>query len=727
MAEFFKKSFFLPDSGKKTARRFQIKKKFPVVISLVTFILLAASILMGFSSERALRETVAGQFNEEQLVIAGHIAHLIERELHRLEKEIILLGEEICAYPLKPAAWFKIIRQCFARILESGVSKIEIIDPKKQQSYIFMPYRYWSKEDVDIRIDDNFPSIDFDDHKLVRISLPLIKPSGISLMMALSPAGDSQRLLVFHINLSWFLNPYINNIRSGRTGYAWLLDQKGFFLFHPKADYIGQNAFTIRKKTDSGLSYRTINHIQQDMMLNGGKGTGLYISAWHRGISGEIKKLIAYHPVSVSQNPMQSWSVAVVAPVSEIEAAVQKGYRRQLLLQGLVIIIILFGSGSILFYEIQWSRVLEQKVSQRTDELKRSEGKYRSLVESAEDFIFTVDPKGNFLSMNTFTANFFGGRPNEFTGQSFSSLFAEDMPEKYLKLIDMVYKFGKTVRDELEVMMDDHRIYLNANFMPVKDETGGVGSILCIARDITENKNLERQLINAEKLASLGTLAAGVAHEINNPIGVILGFCDLLVRKKEKDSQEYEDLKTIERQAVHCKQVVENLLSFARIGKDITEYSDLNLCISEILKVVKHTMDMKQIELVVELTEKSPLVKGDARQLQQVFFNLINNAAAAMAGGGNLKITTNLNRDQALVKFKDNGHGIRSDDMDHIFEPFFTTKPEGEGTGLGLFVSYGIVNKFGGSLDCVSHVAGTSKKPGGTTFTVKLVRLRRER
>ncbi|MBW1867598.1 MAG: hypothetical protein JRI38_07635, partial [Deltaproteobacteria bacterium] len=357
MAEVSKKSFFLSDSVRKTARRFQIKKKFIVVISLVTFILLAASVLMGFWSERALRETVAGQFNEEQLVIAGHVAHLIERELHRLEKEIALVGEEISACSSEPDAWFKVIRQSFVRVLESGVSKIEIIDPKKQHGYIFVPYRYWSREGTDSEIYDNFSSIDFDDHKSVRVSQPLIKPSGIRLMMALSPAGDAQRLLVFHINLSWFLNPYINNIRSGRAGYAWLLDQKGFFLFHPKADYIGQNAFTIRKKTDSGLSYRTINHIQQDMMLNGGKGTGLYTSAWHRGISGEIEKLIAYHPVSVSQNPVQSWSVAVVAPVSEIEAVVQKGYRRQLLLQGLVIIIVLLGSGAILFIEIQWSRI----------------------------------------------------------------------------------------------------------------------------------------------------------------------------------------------------------------------------------------------------------------------------------------------------------------------------------------------------------------------------------
>jgi signal transduction histidine kinase len=250
---------------------------------------------------------------------------------------------------------------------------------------------------------------------------------------------------------------------------------------------------------------------------------------------------------------------------------------------------------------------------------------------------------------------------------------------------------------------------------------------LCIARDITESKNLERQLINTEKLASLGTLAAGVAHEVNNPLGVMLGFCDILLRKTDKGTQEFEDLQTIERQGLHCKQVVENLLSFARLGEGDSEYADLTQCLEEIIKVVKHTLDMNDIELVLELAESVPLVRGDSRQLQQVFLNLTNNAVAAMRGGGTLTIRTYFERRsrKAVVQFQDDGIGIRQEDLDHIFEPFFTTKPEGEGTGLGLFVSYGIIGKYGGSIDCISRTADSPGKPSGTSFTLKLLTKRR--
>jgi signal transduction histidine kinase len=166
------------------------------------------------------------------------------------------------------------------------------------------------------------------------------------------------------------------------------------------------------------------------------------------------------------------------------------------------------------------------------------------------------------------------------------------------------------VRGEFEVDMGEHKIWISANFMPLKNEQGVVNSVLCIARDITENKYLERQLINTEKLASLGTLAAGVAHEVNNPIGVILGFCDLLLRKADKTSQTYEDLKTIERQGLHCKQVVENLLSFARLGEGQSEHSDIKECIEDIIKVVKHTLEMHSVDLVLSLAENLPLVEG---------------------------------------------------------------------------------------------------------------------
>jgi signal transduction histidine kinase len=294
--------------------------------------------------------------------------------------------------------------------------------------------------------------------------------------------------------------------------------------------------------------------------------------------------------------------------------------------------------------------------------------------------------------------------------------------EKQLMRVQQVYDTGKSVRDEFELTLGEHQIWIDANFMPLKNKAGNVNTVLCIARDITENKNLEHQLVNAEKLASLGTLAAGVAHEINNPMGVILGFCDLLLQKTEKDSQTHEDLKIIERQGLHCKEVVENLLSFARLNKESSEYADLHPCLGEIISVVKHTLEMNDIELITRFAPDIPPVKGDPRQLQQVFLNLINNAVAAMENGGVLTIRTYLDRGgrKAVVQFKDSGTGIAPENMDRIFEPFFTTKPEGEGTGLGLFVSYGIIAKNGGTIDCVSHTKNTSGGGTGTTFTIKL-------
>jgi PAS domain S-box-containing protein len=540
--------------------------------------------------------------------------------------------------------------------------------------------------------------------------------------LAVPFAKPSKKILLFDVNISWFLTPFLKNIRSGKTGYAWIVDHQGTFLFHPYSDFIGGSAFIVRSQRNPESSYQKINFIQKESMLKGEQGTSWYYSDWHRGFTGQQKKLIAYHPITISENPPQKWSVAVVAPVTEVEGVIRSGFLRQMSLQGMIIFVILAGVLGVLFFEIRWSRVLEQRVNERTNELKRSEEKYRSLVESAEDFIFTLDSKGMFQSINSFTANFFGGRPEDFVGQDLFHVFPDDIPEKQLKIVESVFEKGKSVRDEFELKFDNQQIWINANFMPLKNQEGEVSSVLCIARDITENKRLEKQLINTEKLASLGTLAAGVAHEINNPMSIILGFCDLLLQKAVKGSQEFEDLKTIERQGLHCKEIVENLLSFARFGDGNSQHSDLHHCLSEILKVVRHNLEMRGINLVTELSESMPTVKGDPRQLQQVFLNLISNAMAAMEQGCTLTIRTKQERiaRRAVVQFQDNGGGISEDDMDHIFEPFFTTKPEGEGTGLGLFVSYGIIAKYGGTIDCVSSRNGKAGGDSGTVFTVKL-------
>jgi PAS domain S-box-containing protein len=387
-----------------------------------------------------------------------------------------------------------------------------------------------------------------------------------------------------------------------------------------------------------------------------------------------------------------------------------------------VVLSVILGASAIIWLENRWSSVLEAKVLAKTDALVKSEEKYRSLVESAEDLIFTVDREGRFQSLNTFTATFFGGAPEAFIGRPLSSAFPEPSAAHLAGLIAQVHRSGKSVREEFELPMGDQSAWISANFMPVKTGTGEVGAILCIARDITETKNLQRQLVNAEKLASLGTLAAGVAHEINNPLGVILGFCELLLRKADQSSQQYEDLKTIERQGLLCKETVENLLSFARSEKQPRDSSDLNACIEEITKIVRHLLEKNGIALKLDLDASLPPVQGDARQLQQVFLNLITNAMAAMENGGTLTIRSFLERSirRAVVLFQDTGTGIPPDHIDQIFEPFFTTKPEGQGTGLGLFVSYGIITSYGGTIECASTPATALGKQPGTTFTVKL-------
>jgi len=690
-------------------------------VSGLALIFMLAGAGLGLWSARELRETVADQFNQQQLAVARHVANLIERQMVFLKREILYLRERSASHLMQPDALQEIVQNTFQRVLESGVWRIELVENATRKNYVFTPFQGSSAKEVDearlLALPDPGEMNDQD----IWISEAESRPFGIGIVLAASLPGESPRLLLFNVNISWFLTPFLSEIRSGRTGYAWLIDHQGRFLYHPNTEFVGKSAFTVREEKFPGSSFGVIQFIQKERMIEGETGSGYYYSGWHRGITGNIKKLIAYCPLILPVSPPKKWSVAVVAPTSEIEDSVHRGYLRLFFLQGLVIMVILVSAAAVLFFEMKWSRSLERRVDQRTEDLKKSEEKYRSLVESAEDFIFTVDSDGVFQSMNSFTANFFGGRPEEFIGKKLSALFSEEVAGIQSEAVRQVHAVGKSVRNELEVDIGDHKIWLSANFMPLKDEDGVVTSVLCIARDITENKNLERQLINTEKLASMGTLAAGVAHEVNNPLGVILGFCDLLLRKTDKKSQNYEDLKTIERQGLHCKQVVENLLSFARLGEGDSDAADLNECVQDIIKVVKHTLDMHDIELVLSLAEGLPSVKGDARQLQQVFLNLINNAVSAMPEGGSLKIRTFLERHtrRAVIQIQDDGVGIPEEDKDRIFEPFFTTKPEGEGTGLGLFVSYGIITKYGGVIDFVSH--RSALKPRGTTFTLKLL------
>ena len=228
----------------------------------------------------------------------------------------------------------------------------------------------------------------------------------------------------------------------------------------------------------------------------------------------------------------------------------------------------------------------------------------------------------------------------------------------------------------------------------------------------------QAQLIHSEKLASLGRMAAGVAHEINSPLTGIVTFGHLLLKKFPPGTQEREDIEVIIDQANRCSTIIKGLLGFARASAAEKALTNINDVLHSSINIVRNKADFFDIKLITDFDPALLRVKADSSQLQQVFLNMIVNAADAMEGKGTLTLTTrNLpenNQDFVEVEFRDTGPGIPKENLEKLFEPFFTTKPVGKGTGLGLAVSHGIIQEHGGKITV------TTKLNEGSSFVIKL-------
>jgi signal transduction histidine kinase len=244
-----------------------------------------------------------------------------------------------------------------------------------------------------------------------------------------------------------------------------------------------------------------------------------------------------------------------------------------------------------------------------------------------------------------------------------------------------------------------------------KDESGKVTSYEGIAKDITARVHMERQLQRADKLASLGQISTGIAHEINNPLGIMLGYTQLLLRDHSPGSQIHDDLKTIEKHARNCKTIVEDLLKFARGAKTVKALVDVNECIKEVYSLLSHQFELDNISLQACLDDSVPEIVADAEKLKQVFMNLLVNAKQAIARNGQITVTTRVDdsKDNIQISIEDSGCGIPQELIYKIFDPFFTTKPVGEGTGLGLSVSYGIIQDHNGRIEVESRPGNGAK------------------
>ncbi|HEV8243163.1 MAG TPA: PAS domain S-box protein [Nitrospirales bacterium] len=359
----------------------------------------------------------------------------------------------------------------------------------------------------------------------------------------------------------------------------------------------------------------------------------------------------------------------------------------------------------------EYSEGLEVKVQDRTREIAETKTYLENLLENANDVIYTLDLEQRFTYVNS-KIEVWGYRKEDLLGRPYLSLMSRRHRGKRLR---STLDIGTKQAYEVEIITKEGELR-NAlvSVSPLQDNGGRIVGVLGIARDITEKKRLEQQVLSSEKLASIGKLAAGVAHEINNPLGGILNCLYNLRKGHLSPQREREYLTSMEDGLRRVQKIVRQLLDFSQQHDPELSPTEVNPLIERVLMLTNYAFEGTGVGLRRELGGELPLLMADRHMLEQVLMNLILNAVQAIKGNGMVTVRSGTDGTWCTIEVEDTGCGIPPDVLPKIFDPFFTTKGQGEGTGLGLSVSLGIVERHGGAIAVKSQVGQ------GTTFIVKL-------
>ncbi|HZE21447.1 MAG TPA: ATP-binding protein, partial [Desulfobaccales bacterium] len=353
---------------------------------------------------------------------------------------------------------------------------------------------------------------------------------------------------------------------------------------------------------------------------------------------------------------------------------------------------------------------------QLSRELRDSEDKFRRLVETSLDGIL-LHRDLKLLYVNRACLEMFAYQdPEAMLNRSFLEFVDPQYRQVVARWQGQLQRRASAPRifEMKGVKQDGSKFDLEGVSFPTTYE--GRPAIQTHIRDITHKKHLEEHLSRTEKLAALGQLAAGVAHEINNPLGGILVYSYLLLEDLEPGAPERTQVEKIIKEATRCKEIVQGLLEFSRHMPSKMTPLNINSVIEEVISLMENHLQFQSIRLVQELDPRLPPVLGDKNKLEQVFINLLMNSGESMEGEGRLTVSTTVTPegDQVLIRFKDTGPGIPEAYRSRLFDPFFTTKKVGKGVGLGLSISYGIIQKHLGRI----FVERTG--PEGTVFVIEL-------
>ncbi|RJP73543.1 MAG: PAS domain S-box protein [Candidatus Abyssobacteria bacterium SURF_17] len=558
-------------------------------------------------------------------------------------------------------------------------------------------------------------------------------------------------LLSILINVDTF-GRSICHIQAGSTGAIWVIDDKGLILSHSNPDFIGKNILKAEEDTFADFDWSEFEHIVR-RMTDGEEGHGVYHSMRRTDKTTEIvKKAVVFLPIKLGD---QMWSIAMTTDYEEIAAPVKRNTRNNFL--GAALMMVIVGAVGVIYSRSQKRKTELEAIARSAEELRishdklkfeieqrnqaekareESESNYRLLAENVLDIIWIADLNFRLTYISPSVTRVLGLTPQEAIGQTMQELLSPPSLEMAMKTLVEEFAKGqeqkekswaRTVDSEI-CRKDGVTIWAETKVSFLYDSKGTLAGLMGVTRDITEKFQLQQQLLQAQKMESIGTLAGGIAHDFNNLLGGILGYASLMKAKLRKDHQVFSYADTIEKSANRAAELTAQLLAFARGGRYEPKIISLNSVVDETLEIIGRTFD-KLIEIDVHLRDSIPTVEADPGQVQQVLINLCLNARDAMPSGGKLNIETDhetLTVEQAqrhaearpgsyvVLSVTDTGVGMDKETVQRIFEPFFTTKEKGKGTGLGLSMVYGVVKNHGG------HVSVSSKRGKGSKFKIYL-------
>ncbi len=366
---------------------------------------------------------------------------------------------------------------------------------------------------------------------------------------------------------------------------------------------------------------------------------------------------------------------------------------------------------------VQQLRVTSAELEVNRWQLLRSRNTLRALFDSIPLSFYIIDQKYELVAINLSRSQRLGDNPSNMVGRlCYKALYNRDDPCPGCKVSETLFGGKSTHRVERNFLENAEIIEWEISTYPIKDENGQVTQAIHLEQDMTEKRQLENQVMQSEKLAVVGQLAAGIAHEINNPLTAIVANAQLLKVHMNGNDENLEALDLIELAGNRASQVVRNLLNLAR--KDQYEFvrTDVNESINSALCLVQHELNSNSVTLATCLEENLPLVKLSQEHIQGVWTNLVLNGIDAQKeqGSGEIAIETTLEKKNVIITIADKGSGIAPENSKRIFEPFYTTKEAGSGTGLGLTICQKIVKHHGGQIQVYSKLGE------GTKFTISL-------